>query len=116
MKSQHRFQSPAVWSTRAGGALTLAVGLLFPAQPAAAAGPAPAAGSTCSVALHNENPMTPIAHYAAWGGASASWTKHYSPQQVVVPAAGTVTMTFTQRLSCDPIARQRSDVPHPPQQ
>lgn len=158
--------SPAVWPARAGSALLLAIGLIFIAQPATAASPAPGAaapqstgtlkvagemfdtngklfllplglaafnlscipsgpsyqnlvlqnrrrpsyvvagGSTCSVVLHNENPMTPIAHHAGCGGTSASWTKHYSPQQVVVPTGGTVTMTFTQRLTCDPIARQ----------
>lgn len=75
-----------------------------------------AGGSTCSVALQNENPMTPVAHYVGCAGASASWTKHYSAQQVVVPTGGTVTMTFTQRLSCDSIARQRADAPLPPQQ
>ncbi len=75
-----------------------------------------AGGSTCSVALQNENPMTPVAHYVGCAGASASWTKHYSPQQIVIPTGGTVTMTFTQRLTCDPIARQRAEKPTPPQQ
>lgn len=73
-------------------------------------------GSTCSVALQNENPMTPVAHYVGCAGASASWTKHYSPQQVVIPTGATVTMTFTQRLRCDAIARQRAEVPSPAQQ
>lgn len=70
-----------------------------------------AAGSNCSVVLQNENPMTPVAHYQGCGGTSASWTKQYSPQQVLISAGVTTAMTFTQRLTCDPVRKVPDALP-----